>query len=392
METTKKRVLLIGCGVAGPALAMFLQRVGFTPLVYEGHPEPDNETGFFLNLAPNGVAVLEELGLKDQVLAQGTPTKRTVFQNHRGKQLAENPETMILIKRGLLTKVLREAAIGRGIHVAFGKRLTDIEIAGSSPVRACFEDGTEAHSDVLIGCDGIHSRTRRAVLPHAPEPRYLGVIDSGGFTRNSSAPSSDGIMRMTFGKSGFFGYQKAPSGEVYWFENFAQETEPDRKQLAAIPDEAWRTRLLDLHRDDHASIAEIIRSTEEIGKWPNYEMPPLPTWHKGPVCLIGDAAHAMSPSAGQGAAMALEDAMVLAMCLRDVSDTRGAFEAFERLRRNRVEKIATDARRNSDQKGPTNALTRTIRDWVLPLFLRMGVKSAQQTYAYRINWNEKVTE
>jgi 2-polyprenyl-6-methoxyphenol hydroxylase-like FAD-dependent oxidoreductase len=390
-ETTERRALIIGCGIAGPVLAMFLQRVGITPVIYEGRPEPRDEAGFFLNLAPNGLNVLDTLGIKDEIREAGTPTTSIVFQNHRGKKLTENSEATTLLKRRLLTKTLREAAIERGITVEFGKRLTDVEITRGA-VTALFADGSEGHGDLLVGCDGIHSRTRWSVMPDAPTPNYAGVIDSGGFTHSASVPPSDGVFRMTFGMEGFFGYQVVPSGEIYWFENFHQPTEPDRGELDAIPIDEWRAKLLDIHRADHEPIREIIRSTEDgIGKWPNYEVPTLPTWHEGPVCLIGDAAHAMLPSSGQGASMAMEDAIMLAKCLRDIPDVENAFGTFERLRKDRVEKEAKDARRNSNRKAPSNVITRKIRDLVLPFFLRMGVKSAEQTYSYEVDWGERVT-
>ncbi len=108
-----------------------------------------------------------------------------------------------------------------------------------------------------------------------------------------------------------------------------------------------------MHRHDHESIAKIIRSTEsQIGRWPGYDMPSLPGWHEGPVCLIGDAAHATLPSAGQGASMALEDAIVLAKCLRDLPDAERAFAAFETLRKDRVEKAGQGGAQKRQPEGP----------------------------------------
>ncbi|HEV8044597.1 MAG TPA: NAD(P)/FAD-dependent oxidoreductase [Rubrobacter sp.] len=389
--TPGRGALIVGCGIAGPVLAMFLQRAGITPVVYEGRLEPNDEAGFFLNLAPNGVAVLDTLGIKEEVLGHGTPTTSIVFQNHHGRRLGENPQTTILLKRGLLNKALREAAIRRGVPVEFDKRLAGVEITPRRTAIARFEDGSEAEGDLLVGCDGIHSKTRHSVMPGAPKPRYAGIIDSGGFTRGSSVPPSGGVMRMTFGTRGFFGYQVVPSGETYWFENFQEPAEPDRNELEMIPNDRWRQKLLEMHRDDHEPIAKIIRSTEgRIGRYPNYDMPPLPTWHKGPVCLIGDAAHAMLPSAGQGASMAMEDAVVLARCLRDIPNAEKAFEAFEALRKERVEEAVEKARKYGSRKAPTNVVTRGLRDLMLPFFLKMGVKDARRAYSYTVDWDEKV--
>lgn len=385
-----KKALIIGGGIAGPVFAMFLRQAGIEPVVYEGRSGPNDEAGAFLNLAPNGLAVLDALGVREEIEAAGTPTTAIAFYNHRGKKLGENPERTVLLKRGALGRGLREAAVRRGVPVEFGKRLTGVEVTHRCAAVARFEDGTEAEGDLLVGCDGIHSRTRRSVFPDAPEPRYTGVLDCGAFARAPGVPPSDGVMRMTFGLKGFFGYQVAPSGEVYWFQNFRRAAEPGRDELRAIPSAEYRRSLLEMHREDHAPIAEIIGSTEgPIERWPLHEMPPIPKWHEGPVCLVGDAAHATTPHVGQGASMAMEDAIVLAKCLRDVSDTEEAFAAYERMRKERVEKVVEIARRMGNQKSPSGAFGRMVRDLVLPFFLKMGVKATEPVYAYRVDWNEK---
>jgi 2-polyprenyl-6-methoxyphenol hydroxylase-like FAD-dependent oxidoreductase len=386
-----KKALIVGGGIAGPVLAMFLERAGIEPVVYEGRPELNDEAGAFLNLAPNGLAVLEALGVREEIEAAGTPTTAIAFYNHRGKKLGENPERTILLKRGVLNRGLREAAVRRGVPVEFGKRLTGVEVTPLRTAVARFEDGTEAEGDFLVGCDGVNSRTRRSVFPDAPKPRYTGVLDCGAFTRAPGVPPSDGVMRMTFGLKGFFGYQAVPSGEVYWFENFHQAAEPDRDELRAIPGAEYKRKLLDMHKDDHTPIAEIIRSTEGlIDRWPLYEMPPVPKWHEGSVCLVGDAAHATTPHVGQGASMAMEDAIVLAKCLRDVPDTEEAFAAYERIRKERVEKVVEMARRMGNQKSPSGAFGRMVRDLVFPFFLKMGVKATEPVYACRVDWDERV--
>ncbi len=388
---SNQKALIIGCGVAGPVVGLYLQRIGITPIIYESHPEPRDDEGFFLNLAPNGTTVLEPLGLREAVLKAGHRSDRLVFQNHAKKQLGENPQETVLIKRGLLTKVLREAAIDHGITVQFGKRLVDVEIPHDEMAIAHFDDGTEVHGDFLVGCDGIHSQTRRSILPNAPDPEYTGIIDSGGFTRTDAIPPSEGVMRMTFGVNGFFGYQKVPTGEIFWFENHEQQTEPERGELDRISSTEWKARLLNRHRRDHDESTEIIESTDgEIGKWPIYDLPSLPTWHRGPVCLIGDAAHATSPHVGQGASLAMEDAIIFAKCLRDVAGVPDAFETFEAMRRERVDDIVELSRDTGTQKAPSNIFTRKLRDLVLPFFLKRGVDRFEQIYSYRVDWTEPI--
>jgi 2-polyprenyl-6-methoxyphenol hydroxylase-like FAD-dependent oxidoreductase len=266
----------------------------------------------------------------------------------------------------------------------------EVGIPEAGGVIARFADGTEARGDLLVGCDGIHSATRRAIMPEAPGPEYTGTIDSGGFAPAPLGWKADGVMRMIFGLRGFFGYQVAPSGEAFWFENFHPASKPDRAGLDAIPDLEWRRRLLELHAEDADPVSDLIWSAAEpVGRWPIYDLPTLPAWHRGPVCLIGDAAHATSPHAGQGASLALEDAIVLARCLRDIPDLERAFTAFESQRRARVEKLVREARRQGRRKAAANPLSRRVRDLVLPFFLELAMRNLRDVYRYRVDWRER---
>jgi 2-polyprenyl-6-methoxyphenol hydroxylase-like FAD-dependent oxidoreductase len=380
LEPRGRTALVIGGGVAGPVVAMFLRRAGLDPVIFEGRPEPVDEAGAFLNLAPNGLAVLETLGIAGAVSAAGTPTKAIEFLNHRGRKLGRFPETTLLIRRGALHRALREAALAEGIPFEYGKRLVGVELPPGGAI-ARFADGASRRGDLLVGCDGVHSATRRAILPDARPPEYTGVVDSGGF---APADDADGVMRMIFGRRGFFGWQVTPSGEAFWFENFHQRTPPE---LGRITDAEWREHLLALHDGDPTPVAGCIRGTPGLlGRWPIYDLPTLPTWHRGAVCLVGDAAHATSPHAGQGASLAFEDAIVLARCLRDSADVETAFSRFEEERRPRVEKLVREARRTGKRKAAGNAFSRGIRDLLLPFFLRMGMQGLREVYRYRVKW------
>ncbi|MFC5409478.1 FAD-dependent oxidoreductase [Larkinella bovis] len=399
--TTPQNALLIGCGIAGPAMALFLQQVGIAAEIYEAQPGALDEAGAFLNLAPNGVNILKTLGIDPLQDTDGFHSTGMAFFNGKGKRLAfidSRNETErfgsqnVMIKRGQLHRVLRDEALRRGIPVHFGKKLTAIQRNGFQGVTARFADGTEANGLFLIGCDGLHSRTRQLTFPNAPQPAYTGMVDCGGFAycHPADLPAS-GAMQMTFGKKAFFGSIAKPDGEVYWFSNVAWPNEPQRDELKAISDEVWRLRLLQNHASDPEPIPTILKSTPgEIGRWPVYDMPSLRTWHQGPVCLIGDAAHATSPHSGQGASLALEDAAVLAQCLRDSLKTETAFARFERLRKERVEKIVQQARRTGNGKMVTNPVAVWFRDLMLPFFIRMGAKAAEPVLAYQVNWDEEV--
>ncbi|WP_268903559.1 FAD-dependent oxidoreductase [Herbidospora solisilvae] len=122
----------------------------------------------------------------------------------------------------------------------------------------------------------------------------------------------------------------------------------------------------------------------------NFDLPTVPKWSNSRMVIVGDAAHATSPSSGQGASMAIEDAVVLARCLRD-HDVPDAFAVYERLRRARVERIVAQGKRNGDGKapGPVGAY---LRDLFLPVVLRQVAKrgSLSWMYDHRIAWDESV--
>jgi 2-polyprenyl-6-methoxyphenol hydroxylase-like FAD-dependent oxidoreductase len=400
---SKRNVLIIGGGVAGPALALFLKRAGIESVIFEAGSEADNQAGSFLNVASNGMRVLATLGLDTLVAAQGIACPRLMMWNGQGKRLGEIANGLqpgegplsITIKRSVLHEVLHEAVVRQRIQIEFGKKLAEIEIGTDKGegVSATFTDGTSAQGDLLVGCDGIHSRTRQLIDPGAPAPQYTGLISCGGYVRLPEGALPDvpkSTQHLVFGKDAFFGYLIKPDGEIYWFENLAYPGRPRRSELDAISNEEWKTRLLAMHRHDQPEIQAMIRATShEIGKYPIYDIPTQPVWHKGPVVLIGDAAHATSPSAGQGASLALEDAIVLAKCLRDLPETGEAFRTFEQLRRERAEKIVKFSRQRGENKVTSNALARWWRDLTLPLILRTFAKDETLAWVaqYQVAWD-----
>ncbi len=253
-----------------------------------------------------------------------------------------------------------------------------------------------AQGELLIGCDGIHSRTRQIIDPDALAPRYTGLVSCGGYTRLPQGMLPDvpiATQHLVFGKEAFFGYLIKPDGEIYWFENLAYPGTPRRSELDAISDEEWKARLLAMHKADQPMIQAMIRSTtHKIGMYPIYDIPTQPVWYKGPIALIGDAAHATSPSAGQGASLALEDAIVLAKCLRDLPESEAAFATFERLRRWRAEKVVKFSRQRGENKVTSNALARWWRDVTLPFILRTFAKDETLAWlgSYKVAWDEPV--
>src|SRR5438876_3892925 len=214
MNRQKRKALIIGCGVAGPVVALFLQRAGIEAEIYEARAESTDYGGSFLNMACNycfrrrgcvtehdyggsflnmacnGLGVLKTLELDEQVSSQGSPIPRMVIWSGKGKPLgevrngdrAEVGAPSINILRSRLHQVLREAAEDQRIKMAFGKKMASVS-TGTQGVIATFEDGTTAEGSFLVGCDGVYSRTRQLINPEAPSPEYTGLISTGGFAQ-----------------------------------------------------------------------------------------------------------------------------------------------------------------------------------------------------------------
>ncbi|HMI94210.1 MAG TPA: FAD-dependent monooxygenase, partial [Polyangiales bacterium] len=297
---------------------------------------------------------------------------------------------LTMIRRGALHAVLAEEAQRRGVELSWGKRLAALDHSDPSRVVARFADGSEAEADVLFGADGLRSTVRALILPQAPAPEPSGLLDFGGFARCAQLPFPAGVNAMVFGRRAFFGAFTTPAGETWWFHN-GPSSGPNDPHVQ-LPQAEIRARLLDLHREDPTWIGEIIAATPQVlGAWPIYELPTLPRWSDGRVCLIGDAAHAMSPSAGQGASLAMEDAMVVAQCLRDLDDPVHAFRVYEQRRRARVTAIFEHARRNGSGKAVAGPVAEWFRDRLLPIFLRLGAAAQSKSYGYRIDWHTALT-
>jgi len=253
-------------------------------------------------------------------------------------------------------------------------------------VRAEFTDGSSATGDLLIGCDGIHSKTRTVIDRFAPMPRYVGLLNFGGYVRQQSV-GEPGAWHMVFGTRAFFGSVPDGLGGTVWFANIprATATDAEREQMTA---EEWKAWLIDWFARDRGPMAELIASGDlQLAADNTHDLPKAPVWHRDSMIIIGDAAHAPSPSSGQGASMAIEDGVVLAQCLRDVPGIERAFAHFERLRRARVERIVAQGARSSSSKA-AGPIGRIVRDRMLPLLFRYVVteKSMAWMFEHHVDW------
>jgi 2-polyprenyl-6-methoxyphenol hydroxylase-like FAD-dependent oxidoreductase len=358
-------IVIIGAGIAGTASALALRQAGFDVIVCEAHPESGADVGAFLTLADNGMRALAQLGV---VPVAGFPLSRMSVISDSGAEIAAVPlggpsARYRCLRRADLAATLRAEAGRRGIAIRHSARFASLADGVVS-----FTDGSSLAADVVIGADGLNSAVRSVVDPGAV-PRYAGQHVFYGYTTSAAVGDSERIT-MVRGSGSAFGYCASPGGETYWFARLTEAAALDGSLTA----EECRERLLPVLRQDDTPTAGIVAATSEIMVTSAWDLHPGGRWHRGSALLIGDAAHAASPATGQGASMALEDAVVLGKAFRDVTDP---FVAYERLRRERVERnimasAAATAGRPSD-RGPQGRVSRVaesveqVIDWNTPL-------------------------
>ncbi|WP_324605664.1 FAD-dependent monooxygenase [Streptomyces ipomoeae] len=280
----------------------------------------------------------------------------------------------------------------RDIPVLTGKRLKALDESAGG-VTAYFSDGSSASGDLLVGCDGVHSTVRRLILPEFATAPYTGLINIGGFTPAAGLGLAPGEHRMMFGRRAFFGCAVEPGGDVWWFANVGRKQAVNRDELEQISDAQWRARLAGVFARDRGPARDVIRNSGPVTVSNSYEVDDLPVWHTARVVLAGDAAHAASPAAGQGASMAMEDAVVLAQCLRDLPSPEEAFRTFQELRRPRARRVTAQGARASKFKA-VGPVKRRIRDRKLPALLAGHAASGEHSlawiYEHRVSWDTRV--
>ncbi|MFC4019867.1 FAD-dependent monooxygenase [Micromonospora sp. GCM10011542] len=394
--TTVRTALVIGGGIAGPVTALALRRAGITATVHEAYPGTADGIGGTLALAPNGVAALGAVDADEAVTATATPIRRTAMAVGRRRMdlptLADAPPLRV-VHRADLHRVLHDRAVAEGIAFEYGRRLVDVHETGTG-ITAHFTDGSTASADILVGADGIRSTVRTLIDPAAPGPRFTGLLGFEAVARHR-VDAEPGTMTFAFGRRGYYLYWPEPGGGTRWGVNLPRERPMSLVEARAVPAQEWLRTLRDTYGDDDPG-GELMRTSTADGLQvvgALQIMPPVPHWHRGRMVLVGDAAHAPSNSSGQGASLAIESALQLARCLRDLPDVPTAFAAFERLRRDRVEKVAARAARINHAKAP-GPVARAVLPLLLPLLART-VMDPEKTVAveqrYRIDFDAPVT-
>jgi 2-polyprenyl-6-methoxyphenol hydroxylase-like FAD-dependent oxidoreductase len=391
--TRRPKALIIGGGIAGPVTGIFLKQAGIDAEVFEAWPY-STSIGGGLQIAPNGMHVLAELGLADDMVARGSVAESFDFYSQSGDRLGSLNRNMkarfgqpaVNMCRATLNEMLVNKAWCENVELRFEKRLVAIEDRADQPVVAHFADGSSAEGDFVIGADGVHSVVRGHVIPDGPKPFDTGLIGFGGFVPRAVIEHSPVGRRVvtTFGQSGFFGYGFCsfdPADGVMWWS-----TQPshgvDAATYRAMSQDQLRQHLRSFHAGWHDPIAQILDAAENIVVTDTLDVATLPTWSRKRTLLIGDAAHATSPHAGQGASLALEDALRLGRLMQTRQELSLTFQNFEAERRPRAEKIVALARRNGNSKREFSPTGAWIRNRMMKLLLPLGARAMDFMYAY----------
>jgi 2-polyprenyl-6-methoxyphenol hydroxylase-like FAD-dependent oxidoreductase len=393
--TAASTAIVIGGGIAGPVAATALEQAGISATVYEAYPAASDGIGGDLALAANGMRALGIIGVDDAVRAIALPiTGQVMSVNRRGLELPglDGVEPMQMVGRGDLQRILRDRAVEAGVELHYGKRLVTVENTATG-VTAGFSDGTTATADVMLGADGVRSTVRTLIDPAAPGAGYTGLLGFQG-SAELDLDLDPGVMTFAFGRRAYYLYWRAGDGRVTWGANLPSKQYLSTTDARKVPAADWLTTLRETYVDDIPGEKLAKFTTEDalqvLGAI--HIMPPVPHWHGGRMVLVGDAVHAPSNSTGQGASLAIESAVQLARCLRDLPDPVSAFAAYEGLRRERVEKITRRGARTNSAKTP-GPVGRRVMQTVMPLFFKVMnfEKTIGPEQRYTIDWDEHLT-
>jgi 2-polyprenyl-6-methoxyphenol hydroxylase-like FAD-dependent oxidoreductase len=360
------KAIVTGGGVAGSACAIALARIGADVTVYEAYEDPAGPVGSYVSLAVNGLRVLDTFGCLAAVQQAGFPVARHRMWSGGGKLLGDvarnrRPQDALLsvtLLRADLVSVLREEAQRSGATIVTGERVDPRALA----------------ADLVVGADGIWSATRRTLDPAAPEPAYSGLcMISGVSSQTPPGLPADGF-NWVFARKGVFIFLPAPDGTVWWTAQIASAEPPANPTAIGVPE------LLKLFRTEPQATAVLRAATGVRSANLGHILRPVSRRHDERTVLIGDASHPVG--AGQGASIAMEDALVLARHLRAEASVPAALEAFDRERQPRAGKLARMESRNRDAKvsGPVAARMREI---VMPhMFGRVFEKATGWLYDF----------
>ncbi len=333
------RVLVVGGGIGGLSITIALRQRGVAVDVVEINPRWD-VYGVGIIQPANAIRALDALGLAEATVDQGFAMRASRFHDSQGNLLAEIPALDLLgsryppmngITRPRLHAIFQDAVRASGAEVRLGMTVTEVGEDG----RVVFSDGSTGAYDLVVGADGIHSVVRGLAFPDAPAPEYTGQIV---WRYNVPRPEGLETLDMFVGSNGKAGFVPLAPDLMYMLYIEAVPADGVKMPQGRLA-EIFRERLGEFGgpvaemRDRYVTDAEgvVVRPVESL-------LVP-PPWFRGRVVLVGDSAHATSPHVGQGGAMAIEDALVLAEEIDRDDDLQSALHRYTDRRYPRCREI-----------------------------------------------------
>lgn len=387
-------------------------------VLYELRSKPTT-LGGAINIPSNGLRLLDRLGIYDELVARGSSASHLNVRSMRGPVLVDVDMAgwsrekvgfgFMRVLRADLMDVLLTAAREHGVDVRFGAQMTEIK-EDEKEVSVTFADGTTDTADLLIGCDGIHSAVRTSYIDPDTPPQYTGisnmfaVLPTSALSKNcrNIAPA----LHATLTSNGLLGVMPctASGDQVYWFysrEVRIPDGDDNREGWEAFGKQAvatFKDDVLEVTRDAESEwtdqLRELIDKTEVIKFYPIYKLPLAVAWSTKRCLLLGDAAHAMPPHAGQGTSMALEDVFLLSRVLEEGSHSlEEVFREYEAVRRPRVEAVGQASAQNGEVRKSTSPFGLKIKEavigagfWVYKAagLQRFGIGMNQKDFVYDV--------
>jgi FAD-dependent urate hydroxylase len=351
------RVTIVGGGIGGLTTALCLARFGHRPTVVEQATEL-RPVGAGISLWPNGIKVLNLLGLGPQIAAIGGRMDRMAYADRSGRVLIDfalaglyarvgercRPVARAELQDLLLGEVTRTIGAER---LLLGTRVEGVSAAasGDGPVVVTTAGGGRIEGDLVVAADGTHSRLREVVVGHRVERRYVGYVNWNGLVTDAAdiAPAGTWLTWVAGGQRA--SVMPVGGGRCYFFFDVPMpladvESLPEHRAALGRHFEGWAPAV--------GRLVERMRP-ERMARLPIHDLDPLPTWQRGRLVLLGDAAHTMSPDLGQGGCQAMEDAWVLAHYLTATSHSvTDALARYDAERRPHTAELVRRARRRAD--------------------------------------------
>jgi 2-polyprenyl-6-methoxyphenol hydroxylase-like FAD-dependent oxidoreductase len=339
----RKKITIIGGGIAGLTVALAFQKAGYVPIIFEA---ADNITpiGAGLGLAANAIKALDRLGIKESVLNKGRLLTSFTIKDEKGKIITHTETNVINEKYGLDNFTIHRAdlhnALLTEIHdsqLILSKRCMDIKQT-SLGITLIFKDGSTYNTDYLIVADGINSKVRQKLLPDTL-PRYAGYTCWRAVVDNKSLGINNSYE--VWGKAGRFGVVPLANDQLYWFATINSSANNPLFKNYRIPD---LLKWFDGYTDEIKNILN--QTSDESLIWNDIkDLKPLEKYAFDNILLVGDAAHGTTPNMGQGACQAIEDAAVLYDELSKGKSLKEVFLSFEKRRIPKTHYIITQSAR-----------------------------------------------